>query len=114
MSSVARVVSISTFCCKIYEDVKRRGHTMQFWGDIIVQHPELIPELPRRRSRWNGAMRPTIRSPERRRSLRGSGVPFYVCPGTSTWNTLAGRTDNALGNLLNAAENGLSTALSAT
>jgi hypothetical protein len=34
-------------------------------------------------------------------------VPFYVCPGTSTWCSLAGRTDNALANLLNAAENGL-------
>ena len=34
-------------------------------------------------------------------------MPFYVCPGTSTWCSLAGRTDNALGNLLNAAENGI-------
>jgi hypothetical protein len=36
-----------------------------------------------------------------------SGVPFYVCPGTSSWNNIAGRTDNAIGNLRNAAENGL-------
>jgi hexosaminidase len=36
-----------------------------------------------------------------------SGVPFYVCPGTSAWCSLAGRTDNALGNLISAAENGL-------
>jgi hexosaminidase len=36
-----------------------------------------------------------------------SGVPFYVCPGTSTWCSLAGRTDNALANLINAAENGI-------
>src|SRR5690606_31813627 len=36
-----------------------------------------------------------------------SGIPFYVCPGTSSWNTLIGRTENAMGNLRNAAENGL-------
>ncbi|MFA6291666.1 MAG: hypothetical protein WC637_07780, partial [Victivallales bacterium] len=34
------------------------------------------------------------------------GVPFYVCPGTSSWNTLTGRTDNCIKNLINAAGNG--------
>jgi hypothetical protein len=35
-----------------------------------------------------------------------SGLSFYVCPGTSAWNSIAGRTDNALKNLQNAAESG--------
>jgi hypothetical protein len=35
-----------------------------------------------------------------------SGIPFYVCPGTSSWNSISGRTENALGNLKNAAKNG--------
>jgi hexosaminidase len=34
---------------------------------------------------------------------------FYVCPGTSSWNTLTGRTKNAIGNLRNAAVNGHAT-----
>ena len=40
-------------------------------------------------------------------AFAASGVPFYVCPGTSSWCSVAGRTDNALGNLRNAAANGL-------
>ena len=32
---------------KVYQAVTDRDHIMQFWGDIIVQYPELIPELPR-------------------------------------------------------------------
>ena len=36
-----------------------------------------------------------------------AGLSFYVCAGTSAWNSIAGRTDNALGNLRNAAHNGL-------
>ncbi|MFN2107569.1 MAG: glycoside hydrolase, partial [Candidatus Promineifilaceae bacterium] len=36
-----------------------------------------------------------------------SGIPFYVCPGTSSWNTVGGRTSNAVNNMQNAAENGL-------
>lgn len=33
--------------------------------------------------------------------------PFYVCPGTSAWNTITGRTDNAILNLINAGTDGL-------
>lgn len=33
-------------------------------------------------------------------------LPFYVCPGTSSWNTLIGRTQNAIGNLKSAAKYG--------
>ena len=36
-----------------------------------------------------------------------SRIPFYVCPGTSSWNAILGRTDNAMGNIVNSAENGL-------
>jgi hypothetical protein len=36
-----------------------------------------------------------------------AGIPFYVCPGTGSWRTLAGRTSSILDNLRNAAENGL-------
>ena len=35
-----------------------------------------------------------------------SKIPFYVCPGTSTWQTLIGRHDNALANLRAAAQAG--------
>ena len=35
------------FLMAIYREVKAREHTMQYWGDIIVQHPDLVPELPR-------------------------------------------------------------------
>ena len=35
------------FLKEIHETVGRRGFTMQFWGDIIIKRPELIPELPK-------------------------------------------------------------------
>jgi hypothetical protein len=35
-----------------------------------------------------------------------AGVPFWVAPGTSAWDSLVGRVDNALGNLADAAEVG--------
>ncbi len=95
------------FLLKIHSLVQRKGRTMQFWGDIILHHPELIPELPGDivALEWGyGATHPFAENGEK---FARAGVPYYVCPGTSSWNSIAGRTENAIGNLRNAAENGL-------
>jgi hypothetical protein len=95
------------FILQIYREVKRFGRTPQVWADILDEHPELIPELPRDAValEWGyEAGHPFDRNVAR---LAAGGIPFYVCPGTSAWCSLAGRTDNALGNLLSAAEAGL-------
>ena len=95
------------FLMKIYREVTARNHTMQFWGDIIVKHPHLVPELPRDAIALEWGYEASHAFDEHGAIFAASGVPFYVCPGTSSWRTLAGRTDNAIGNLRNAAENGL-------
>lgn len=95
------------FLLKIYQDVKRRGKTMQFWGDILMNHPELVPELPRDVIALEWGYEAHHDFAGHGAIFAASGIPFYVCPGTSSWRTVAGRTDNALENLRNAAENGL-------
>jgi hexosaminidase len=40
------------------------------------------------------------------RHFAESGLDFYVSPGTSSWQSIAGRTQNALANLRSAAVNG--------
>jgi hexosaminidase len=95
------------FVQKIYADVTARGRTMQFWGDIIVEYPDLIPELPRDAIALEWGYQADHPFAEHCPRFAATGIPFYVCPGTSSWNSIAGRTDNALGNLRNAAENGL-------
>ncbi len=95
------------FLLEIYADVTRRGTTMQFWGDIIVQHPELVPEVPKDAIALEWGYEADHPFDEHGAQFTAAGVPFYLCPGTSSWNTIAGRTENALGNLKSAAENGL-------
>jgi len=95
------------FLLKLHAAVRARGHTMQFWGDIIVQHPELVPELPGDAIALEWGYEATHPFAAHGELFARSGVPFYVCPGTSSWNSIAGRTDNALANLRRAAENGM-------
>lgn len=95
------------FLLKIHELVHKHGRTMHFWGDIIIQHPELVAELPRDVVVLEWGYEADHPFDEHGSKFAASGLPFYVCPGTSSWNSIAGRTQNMLSNLLSAAENGL-------
>ena len=119
------------FLKKIQREVSARGKTMMFWGDIILKYPKLIRELS-----VLGALVSDLARSKRGLLRAGSEtgapgvialnwgyeadhpfakeaaqfakakIPFYVCPGTSTWQTLVGRHDNALANLRAAARVG--------
>jgi hexosaminidase len=90
------------FVLEIRALAERHGRTIQVWGDMIRRHPHLIADLPRdvtildwgyeRERGMGGSARP----------LAEAGQPFYLCPGTSSWSSLAGRTDNAKDNILDA------------
>ena len=100
------------FVLKLYSDLKRRGYTMQFWVDIVLHHPELIPQIPRDAIGLLWGYDAGLPYLEESRHLAENGLSFYVCPGTSSWNSLAGRTDNALNNLQEAAQAGIQTGAS--
>lgn len=95
------------FLLKVYQLVQERRRTMMFWGDIILHEPKLIPDLPRDAIALEWGYEHDHPFDEHGAQFAAAGVPFYVCPGTSSWNSLAGRTDNAMGNLRRAAQNGL-------
>jgi hexosaminidase len=118
---------------RLIEGLHAQGRTVQVWGDIVRGHPELIPDLPTHDFTalawgYEAPSDPARLSPEMREDLARLGiegeelagfegrlrpfaeaaVPFYVCPGTSSWNSLVGRLPNALANLEDAALAGLS------
>jgi hexosaminidase len=94
------------FLRRVHQEVSARGRRMMFWGDIIVHHPELIPELPSDSIALNWGYEAAHPFEKETTLFAASKVPFYVCPGTSTWMTLIGRHDNAFANLRSAAESG--------
>ncbi len=95
------------FLKRIHALVSERGRTMQFWGDIIIRHPELVPETPKDAIALEWGYEADHPFDAHGALFARSGLSFYVCPGTSSWNSLAGRTDNMLANLRSAAEKGL-------
>lgn len=85
-----------------------QGHERipMFWGDIIMQHPELVPELPANVIAMEWGYEADHPFDEDGARFASAKIPFYVCPGTSSWVSLVGRTANAIGNLRNAAVHG--------
>ncbi len=90
----------------IREKVVKRGHKMQFWGDIVLQHPELVPELPKDLIALAWGYDEGHPFADNVKHFAQSGLSFYVCPGTSSWQSIAGRTTNMLANLSEAAKHG--------
>ncbi len=95
------------FLLKIYHEVARRSFNLQFWGDIVMAHPELVKELPKNIIALDWGYEANHPFDQHCEIMAEAGLAFYVCPGTSSWNSIAGRTDNCLKNLDSAAQNGL-------
>ncbi|MEN8183782.1 MAG: family 20 glycosylhydrolase [Myxococcota bacterium] len=116
------------FLLGILESVHEMGREALFWGDILRHHPELVGELPRRDTialawHYEAPLEPSeLPGPVRERladfglsdvwlsgfeahvePFASADLPFWVCPGTSTWNALLGRWPNARANLADAA-----------
>lgn len=94
------------FLLKLHQLVQSHGRTMMFWGDIILHQPQLIGELPKDIIALEWGYEADHPFDKDGGLFAKAGVPFYVCPGTSSWCTITGRTDNCITTLISAAENG--------
>ncbi|MBZ0284841.1 MAG: family 20 glycosylhydrolase [Anaerolineae bacterium] len=98
------------YLLKLYDLVRNHGRQTQFWADIIVHYPDLVPELPNDiiALTWGyEGGEAALKEWERQcNMIAEAGISLYICPGTSSWNSLAGRTDNAIDNCRITAEIG--------
>jgi hexosaminidase len=84
-----------------------KGKTMMMWGDVVTRSPEIIPEIPHNVTllEWGyEANHPFKKYCPRDQK---AGLKYLVCPGTNTWTSFTGRTDDMLGNVENAIGNGI-------
>jgi hexosaminidase len=91
---------------KLRELAARHGRQIMIWADVFHHYPELIAEIPADviLLDWEYDARPSYNSVT---ALARSGRPFYVCPGTSSWNTIFPRIENSLTNIRNYVRDGL-------
>ncbi len=76
------------FLKKIIAEVNTYGKRAMFWGDIILEHPELVRELPEGTIVFDWNYSPEFDGSSTAK-FAANGAQFYVCPGTGVWNNLA-------------------------
>jgi len=90
---------------KVRHLAAKYGKTVMFWGDIIRRYPELIRKIPSDVTvlDWGyGHDHPFGRIED----FEAADLPFYACPGTSSWVSLFPRLPEAMGNIHGFAEAG--------
>ena len=94
------------FLLKVADLARKRGKRPMFWGDIILKHPELVGELPKDMIALDWGYEGNHPFMEEAAKFQEAGLDFYVCPGTSSWNSLGGRVENMRENMMAAEKAG--------
>lgn len=92
-----RGVVFAEFVAKVAAAASRHGKRSMFWADIALSHPECLALLPADAvplawgyesdapwEKWCAALR---------------GREYWLCPGTSSWRSLTGRTSERRANI---------------
>lgn len=87
------------FLLKVYAAAKRCGKRPMFWGDIVLKHPALVERLPKDLIALDWGYEGNHPFEAEAAKFKAAGLDFYVCPGTSSWRSLAGRVENMRENL---------------
>ncbi len=77
---------------------KRR---LMFWGDIALNHPDLLPSVPRDMiaMNWDYAPKPSYEA--RIGLFKKAGLEQFVCPGVQSWSQIFPNNDAASVNITN-------------
>ena len=80
------------------------GRQALMWGDIVASHPDELASIPDGVTVCEWGYEDGHPFASRASLLAAAGRPFWLCPGTSSWNTLVGRWSNMVGNIRGSVE----------
>ena len=88
---------------ELLQPYKRR---LMFWGDIALNHPDLLPSVPRDMIAMNWDYSPKPSYEARINLFKKAGLEQFVCPGVQSWNQIFPNTDAASVNIVNFVRDG--------
>jgi hypothetical protein len=94
------------FLLKIHRLCEKHGKRMNAWADIVLKYPELLSKLPSDMVMLNWEYEENGANIAKTKEIANAGLPFMVCPGTSSWLTNGTRLSNSMGNVINFAAAG--------
>ena len=91
---------------RVRELAARYGRRIQVWGDILLNYPELIGEVPADVTLLDWHYDPADEYPTVK-AFAEAGRQFWVCPGVGSWNSIFPRLYGANVNIRNFVRDGV-------
>jgi len=95
------------YALKLHDMMTKRNKKIMMWADIVLRHPELLSSIPKDITLLDWGYESTYPYARHCKTLQSSGLDYMVCPGTNSWTSIAGRTDNMLATIDSASTNGV-------
>lgn len=95
------------FMQKVFSEVAAHGKRAMMWGDVIKEYPDLFRIfLPDDITVLEWGYDAGSFTDQICELYEKAGTQYYLCPGTSLWNTVTGKTENMRENIKSAARLG--------
>ena len=91
------------FVNRIAAAARRHGKRPMLWADIALSQPESLVMFPEGAIALAWGYEPDTPFADWCGTLRSRGIDTWVCPGTSSWRSITGRTRERAANLKSAA-----------
>ena len=88
---------------KLHAYCASRGKRMLMWGDEILHHPDCVSRFPKDAILLDLIYEGDAHFEDHARLMQKTGLNYCLCPGTSSWGSLTGRSDNMAKNIRDAA-----------
>ena len=90
------------FVLKAYEIIKKYQKTPLIWGDVLINHPELLHRLPQDMIFVDWGYDAFHQFNKNLEILKKAGVKFMAAPGTTSWASFTGKNRDWSENITNA------------
>ena len=91
---------------RVREVLKPYDRRLMFWGDIALNHPDLIGSIPKDMIVMNWDYAPKDDYLPRIKPFKDAGLEQFVCPGVHNWNQIFPNLDAASKNIGNFVRDG--------
>ena len=91
---------------RVHELLRPYNRRLMFWGDVALNHPELLPGVPRDMIAMNWDYTPRQSYEARIGLFKKAGLEQFVCPGVSGWSQIFPDTDSSSTNIVNFVRDG--------
>jgi hexosaminidase len=91
---------------RVRDVLKPYNRRLMFWGDIALNHPDLIGNIPKDMiaMNWQYSARDDFWSSIK--PFQDAGLQQFVCPGAQNWNQIFPNTEAATKNIINFVRDG--------